>query len=220
MVNIILVGIFSIALAFLPTSILATEYPRDNNVVSIQLSNTCITMLSNNITTTCPTYWELMYLGLDTSLPGTGEFYYDDNEFYKRGASPYKKDVHELYIYDDYHILVDPPNEIASRSKLIIISPTLPVFVPLGGYEKVNNERTLQKDRYVKECLTATITSENWQLLIADTINYMRTGCGQTVYADQFVERDYISSMDRTTSQKFKYDTWLEEAKKKCKIKC
>jgi hypothetical protein len=48
----------------------------------------------------------------------------------------------------------------------------------------------------------------------------MRTGCGQTVYADQFVERDYISNMDITTSKKYKYDAWLEEAKKNCKEKC
>lgn len=199
--------------------VLAAPYTVDMNTVSIQLSQTCTTMHKNNITSTCPTYEDLVNLGWDTSLYGTGEFGYNDNGYYERGDSPYH-DVHELYRYDDYHIIIDPPTEISSRSKLIIISPSLPVYIPLGGYDKVNNSRELSKDRYVQQCNTATITSENWEFLISDTIYYLRNGCNHTNFSSDFVEYDYVSSMDRTTSQKYKHDTWLEESLEKCKQKC
>jgi hypothetical protein len=215
--------IFSIALAFLiPNVILssvAAPYTTDMHTVSIQLSQTCTTMHKNNVTTTCPTYETLVGLGWDTSLPGTGEFYYDENGYYQRGDALYH-DVHELYRYDDYHVIIDPPTEISTRSKLIVISPSLPVYVPLGGYDKVDHSRELARDRYVERCNTATITSENWEFLISDTIYYLRNGCNHTNFSSDFVEHDYISSMDRTTSQKYKHDTWLEKVKKECKEKC
>lgn len=215
-----IVGIIcSIALVLIvPISVLAAPLPDDNQTIGIQLSQTCTTMIKNNITTNCPTYEQLVELGWDTSLHGSGEFGYI-NGLYQRGTPQYK-DIHELYRYNDYHILIDPPNEIASRAKLIIINPTLPEYVPLGAYVKEDHVRKLHRDRYVSNCSEATITAENWEFFISDTVYYLRNNCTHTNYDNEVIIRDYVSSMNRETSKQYKHDKWLEESMEKCKEKC
>jgi hypothetical protein len=208
--------VLSIALALMvPIVVYAAPLPSDTQTIGIQLSQTCQTMLKNNVTTTCPSYEDLVNLGWDDSLPGSGEFEYD-NGFYHRGIPMYKN-VHELYRYDDYHILIDPPSSIASRTKIIIINPTLPEYIPLGEYKKEDHQRIVAKDRYVADCKEATITSDNWQFMISDTIYYLRNGCTHTNFEELTVIDDYISTMDRTTSKQYKHDRWIEESIEKCK---
>ena len=208
----------SILVVLVPTAY-AASLPDNTKTIGLQLSQTCRIMVVHNITSNCPSYEDLYDLGWDSSLPGSGEFYYDDTGFYKRGQAAYK-DVHELYRYFDNHILVDPPSEIASRAKLIIISPSLPTYIPPGEYKKEDNSRTLAKDRYVESCKVATITAENWEFLIADTIFYLRSDCTHTVFEHLWTVDDYISSMNIATSAKYKHDKWVEESKIKCKEIC
>jgi hypothetical protein len=176
-------------------------------------------MIQNNITNNCPTYEDLYYLGLDTSLHGTGEFGFNDG-FFERGLPQYH-DVHELYRYEDSHILIDPPNEIASRSKLIVISASLPEYVPLGEYVKyANHTRVLEKDRYVSNCSQANITSQNWSDLLADTIYYLRNGCTHSVFDTRVIMEDHISKFNREDTRQWKYDQWITESKENCKGLC
>lgn len=208
--------IFSITLVFIIPAAMAIPYPTDTQTISIQLSQSCQAMLKNNVTTTCPSYEDLVKLGWDDSLPGSGEFEYDENNFYHRGT-PIYKNVHELYRYDDYHILIDPPSSVASRTKMIIINPTLPEYIPLGEYVKEDHKRVIAKDRYVSNCKEATITSDNWEFMISDTVYYLRNGCTHTNFDEITVIEDYISSMDRTTSKQYKHNKWVEESIEKCK---
>ena len=216
-----LVLLFSLALLLIVSidTTYAIPYPTQTNTIGIQLSQTCFTMVKHNVTSDCPTYRDLVDLGWDDSLPGSGEFFVDDFGMYRRGPAEYTS-VHELYRYDDYHIIIDPPTEIATRTNLIIISPSLPIFVPLGGYEKVLNQRILQQDRYVDDCQEATITAANWRELISDTVYFLRNNCTHTNYPTEVIVTDYASSMDITTSAKYKHEKWLAESKEKCKGIC
>lgn len=198
---------------------LAIPYPDNTNIVGIQLSQTCRTMHENNVTTNCPSYEDLLALGWEDSIAGSGEFYYDDKGFYKRGPPEYRN-IHELYRYHDNKILIDPPTEIATRTKLIIINPSLPVYVPLGEYVKEDNKRILAKDRYVENCDVATITSENWQFLISDTIYYLRSDCTKTAFETYYTVEDYVSTMNKETSKQYKHDKWVKESIEKCKGIC
>jgi len=194
----------------------AAPLPKDNLTIGIQLSRSCITMIQANMTTSCPSYEDLYKLGLDDSIYGTGDFEFDENGYFHRGPSQYKN-VHELYRYDDYHIILDPPALIASRAKIIIINPDLPVYIPIGEYVKVNHQRVLAHDRYVEDCHTATITSKNWSDLLADTVFYLRNGCTKTVFDTREIIQDHITEMDFTTSAKYKHDMWVKESIEKCK---
>lgn len=211
-------SLLSIALALMVSisPIYAAPLPKDNLTIGIQLSRSCQTMIQANITSTCPSYAELYELGLDDSLPGTGDFQYDDNGYFHRGPQQYKK-VHELYRYDDYHIILDPPAEIAARTKLIIINPDLPVYIPIGEYVKENHQRVLAYDRYVEGCHMATITSKNWSDLLADTIYYLRNNCTHTVFDTRTIIEDHITTFDITTSAKYKHDKWVKESIENCK---
>lgn len=209
--------VLSIIIALVIPSSFAIPYPDNTKTVSIQLSQSCIAMIKANITTTCPSYEQLYLLGLDDSLPGTGDFGYNKEGYFERGPSQYH-DVHELYRFYDNHVIVDPPAGVATRSNLIVIAPDIPPYVPLGEYEKVDHKRVLEKDRYVDpQCEYATITSKNWSDLLADTIYYLRNDCTHTVFDTRMIIEDHISSMDFTTSQKYKHDKWVAESIENCK---
>jgi hypothetical protein len=195
------------------------------NLVSIYLDNTCITMLKANMTGHyCPSYWDLTFqTGWDQSIKGSGTFaWQEDGLFFHRGSPEYKN-VHRLYQYEEFRTLIDPPASIVERSKNIVIANKLPEYIPKGEYVKEGNHRVVGLDRYVDEsCEYAIISGELWQLLIADTIYYMRNDCNDdyTNFSDTYLQEDKVSTMDRTTSYAYKYNEWLERAKEQCKEKC
>ena len=88
-------------------------------LIGVKLSQSCTTMIKNNITNNCPTYEELAQL--DTSNTRfSGEFGYEDG-WYHRLDSPFKNGF-ESYKYDPtIRIIVDPPSNHQSRIKMITI---------------------------------------------------------------------------------------------------
>ena len=190
-----------------------------SQTIGIITSLACQTMAQQNVSSTCPSYQELMETGLDTSLPGTGEFGWNDMGWYIRGIPQYKK-VYNLYQFNDYHIIIDPPFEMAQRIKMITISTDVPVYKLAGEMKKENDIRILHQYRYVKDCYEAIITSDNWMELLADTIYYLRSDCRSTVFQTTLWIEDHQTEMNIETSAKFKHDKWVKESKEKCKEIC
>jgi hypothetical protein len=183
--------------------------------IGIKLGNTCITMIKNNITTTCPTYAGLLALNLDSSKKESGIFSFF-NGYYHRG-SPLLKNDDKLYDLNSYNIIIDPSSVMTKRIKTITIQPSLNNFLLDDGSIKINNTRIIHKDRYVDNCSHATISAVTWINTLSDTVNYLRSGCVGTLLnsVDNFTDSTTVT--DITTSAKWKHDQWIKEAKEKYK---
>lgn len=171
--------------------------------IGIVLSPTCLTMIKNNITTTCPTYEELYHL--DSSIQNiSGEFGFEDG-FFQR-LNPELINSWRWYDFDNnIRIFLDPPSGMESRMKMIEIQPNLKTFdiggkkIQLQKFEdkeieitnifnktstitiKVETQkegRILYHDRYIDDyCKRAIINADKWAELLSDTILHMQQNC-------------------------------------------
>lgn len=214
-------------------------------MIGIKLSKACTTMLMNNFTTNCPNYQQLEIL--DTSDKSiTGDFGWEDG-FYKRLPSRYVNSQNWYAQYDFPIVVVDPPNNMeiptitiennfdnyymedvepygyeieiitikfangTSYEKAIGNNPIKPIF----------NSRTIYHDRYVDECQKATINADKWELLLADTINYLRNRCDPS--STSFIEKEIIpfnsTSIDVRTSPNWMDIKYWESISNHCIFK-
>ena len=185
--------------------------------VGINLSNTCILMLQNNLTSYCPDYRMILDLKLDSSHKYSGAFNYTDGYYHRE--KPYVKNDYTLYDFHQANLIVDPSQNVAARIKMITITSNFNQYLLEGDIVKENNTRIIHKDRYVLNCNEAIINADSWLETIADTIQYLRRGCTGTLLNTVDVIHDNVTKQDRTTSAKYKHDQWLAEAKKKYKLK-
>ena len=215
-------------------------------LIGIELSNTCITMIKNNFTTTCPTYEELSQL--DTSIEEySGEFIVTDG-FYHRDESQYKNSWKRYESDPTIRIIVDPPAGMNERIKMIILKPnfdtyTLPdkkvqhsefeyitqtVFDNFTKQEKavqVLNQtqqfgRVMYHDRYVDDnCKDSTINADIWKTIIPDTIHYLRTDCTITSFVHEEIIHPNVTKMDITNSTDYQHKAWIERVKEHCIFK-
>lgn len=187
--------------------------------LGITLSKTCIIMITNNFTTTCPSYQDLLVL--DNSIyEFSGEFVTDKNGFFHRGDPPVGNSW-RLYDFDDTpRMFVDPPVGMTTRVKLITIVPNFDNFFILGDnvqhqtFEMVEKTititygdqikektfmirnqtqewgRIIYHDRYVENCDSAYINAEDWKFILVDTINYIRNGCDPAF--TEFINKEII----------------------------
>ena len=218
--------------------------------IGVTLSSSCITMIKNNITTTCPSYKELY--SLDSSNQNvSGTFGYKDN-FFQR-LEPNMKNSWRWYDSDNIiRLFVDPPSQMQSRMKMIEITPNLDTYTMIGKkyqhgefeYEddteiitahsnqtkiihiKVSTQesgRILYHDRYIDNyCKTGMINSDNWKMLLPDTIHHMRQNCIEGSTSLDNVE--FIPVIDtefnRLESPSWQELQWFEESKIKCNTLC
>ena len=184
-------------------------------LIGVKLSQSCTTMIKNNITNNCPTYEELAQL--DTSNTRfSGEFGYEDG-WYHRLDSPFKNGF-ESYKYDPtIRIIVDPPSNHQSRIKMITIENNFGTFIEAPEDNKVyDNTVTVHERRDVKGCRTAQISTDGWEELLPDTLYYLRNGCTSTNFDNKVVTvRDdtYWNPLD---SAGWHYRNWLESVKLLC----
>ena len=184
-------------------------------LVGVKLSQNCIVMIKNNITSNCPTYEELSQL--DTSnTEMSGEFGWSDG-WYHRHPSKFK-DGYRWYDWDnEIRILVDPPSDHQHRIKMITIENNFDKYVLAPSDNKLrNNTITLHHDRSVKDCRTAQITTDDWESLLPDTIHYLRTDCTVTNFDEKIVNVRDDTPWDYEDCQWCKYRTWLETAMLRC----
>ncbi len=217
--------------------------------LGINLSNSCIIMIKNNFTTPCPTYNDLLIL--DNSLPEfSGNFIRDNDGFFHR-EDPNYINSWRMYDFDSTpRMFVDPPSGMNSRVKLITIVPNFDNFFIKGDktqlqqFEMINvtqagnsttkainysyqNQtqdfgRIIYHDRYVDNCRTAVIDAEDWELILVDTINYLRNGCLPefTEFDNKEIIIDELTEIDITTSPNYQAKWKLEADMERCKVKC
>lgn len=188
------------------------------NIVGISLSKTCIKQIQLNTTVTCPTYEQLIKLGYDQSSTRSGKF------IIKQGIlqREYTKVRNEAIYYLDIQnaTIVDPSYLLSLKIKTIIIEPSLKSYLLPSDMVKLNNTRLVHKERYINsQCTIATISSNNWQTILPDTIHYLRQNCSGELLNTLDKIIDDTTKTDITTSQKYKEDHFKQETKIKYKNK-
>ena len=192
--------------------------------IGIKLSNSCIVMIQNNITTTCPTYEELYQLDSSNQII-SGTFGYEDNFFHR--LEPTSQNNWRWYTFDNtLRLFVDPSSQMQSRMKIIEIIPNFDVYIDTNKTKITKNqtqERIIYHDRYIDDyCKTSTINSDKWKIILPDTINHMRQNCtpGTTFFNGTEFIPIIQSEYNRLESPNWQALQWFEESKVKCKELC
>jgi hypothetical protein len=190
--------------------------------LGISLSNTCLTMLKNNVSSNCPTYEEILTLYPDTSNRMiSGDFDYSEG-ILQRQNSKYN-DHFQFYRYDNVPTRwIDPPADVIEKIPMIrITSSDFTYKIP--SQVITNNTLLIGQSRYISNnCDEAIITADNWLFLLGDTVQYMDHKCDPafTNFDEIKIKTWEKTKHDITTSYKYKLDTWIKESLKKCKNKC
>lgn len=190
----------------------------DAKLIGIELGANCIAMAKLNMTS-CPTYEDLY--SLDTSITSvSGKFSYHDG-FFHREKTGYQ-DSFRAYDNDDkIRILVDPPQNEGIRIKMITIEPNLGMYTDKGFTTKITDgKRVMGNERIIKNCYTATITADNWKMLLPDTIFTFRNGCESAEIEDTLEFDMPKTEIDIWSSPNVQYAEWLLKIKQTCKVKC
>jgi len=202
--------------------IAAKSYTRPVRIMDfgIAISNTCITMHKNNVTTDCPTYEAILSLFPDTSNHDvSGKFIYKDNML-QRQNPPYTKS-YSWYEFNTQNtiLFVDPDTQTQKEIGMITIHSQLPYYRIADMSGKVeDNKRYLGTGRYIEECRNAAIDGKNWVFLLGDTINYLRHNCEAafTQFNSTIEFNKQLVDHDITISNKWLHDTFIEWVKENC----
>jgi len=186
--------------------------------IGIQLSTTCITMIKNNLKTNCPTYEEILLLFPDNSNRKiSGDFVVKDG-FLQRDFTPYLNQL-DLYRYETKLLMfIDPPSDILEHIKLIVIESSITEY-KIVGQTITNNTLLIGTGRSENsDCSEVKITASDWQLLLGDTVYYVKHNCNKafTNY-DPITKKTWTRTIhDITTSYKYQFDLWLKNAIEEC----
>ena len=213
----ILLSIVALAILFIPQTDAATPQ------YGIALSRTCLSMISNGISSDCPTYQEINTLFPDTTNPDiAGKFKIIDG-LYQRDTPPVKNPWRFYYYSIEPVLWVDPPSDARSRLIMITIESSLPEYKTGDESKKMDDYSiSFQKDRWVDDkCHEAKVTAKTWVYLTGDTLNYLKHSCDKAFTSfDGTVKMEFLKSyQDISTSYKYKHDLWIKENLIKCKIK-
>lgn len=190
--------------------------------IGVTLASSCITLIQNNITTTCPTYEDLVHL--DSSIQRvSGEFTIID-DFFQRLNSNYEESWRWYDFDNNLRVFIDPPNGMAERIKMIEIRNNFGIYEVDILNNVLNNPRSLvyYKDRSIDNCENAVISSDKWQLLLNDTIKYLQSNCedGMTQFNSTEIIPLPRTEIDITTSPQWQYEQWVKQALIDCKQRC
>ena len=198
----------------------------DSGSYGIVLSQGCRTNLKNNLTTTCPTYQEIMLLFPDTADKKILGDFGMKNGIYQRLASNYKNaegyynSVSEL---DKGLMIIDPPSKLWNRLNIIEIRPNLDEFkLPKNqSYNATEHSLTLGFGRFIDSCRLAYVDSENWIFLVGDSINLINNKCDPAFTQFNGTKTTYFQKVvhDITTSYKWKLEQWIKQAVERCSTK-
>lgn len=181
-------------------------------LIGIDISKAC------ELSEKCVNYSELIYLDSSNKIV-SGDFIKKDGDI-RRDKSPMQESWRWYDTDDKLRIIVDPPNGMNDKIKMVTITNNLGVYFMPDDMVLSNNTRTWNENRYVDNCSTAIIDSTNWLELLPDTINYLRTGCIITDFNSTRSEIIPLTEYDPRTSPNWLFTQWQNESKIKCKSLC
>lgn len=189
----------------------------------IDLSRTCLAMISNSIESDCPTYEQINTLFPDTTNPNVAGGFKIIDGIYQREQPPMLNPWRYYYYAAEPVIWVDPPSDAKSRLIMITIESSLPEYKTGDESNKMDDYTvSFQKDRWVSEkCKEAKITAKTWVYLTGDTLNYMKNNCSKNFTSfDGTVTLEFAKSyQDISTSFKYIHDKWVKESLINCKVR-
>lgn len=190
--------------------------------VGITLSQTCLTMIKNNMTTDCPSYDIINAVFPDTSNQEiSGKFVYKDG-LWQRDNSNFSQH-YNWYSYSGPVLWIDPPGDIVGRIATITIETQIPEYKVQQSKKLINNTMTVGHSRYVDDkCYRASVTAQDWLLITGDTLRYMQNDCSSDFTNFEHLESKYFEYAyhDITTTYKYQLDSWIAQTKIKCKGLC
>ncbi len=184
------------------------------NIISVELSKTCLKFAKMNLSSNCLDYSDLVKF--DTTNQRYSGKFVDEKGFFHREKPKIKN--HEIVYRDSVTpvICVDCPG-LSSYFRTIVIEPD-------GFVYKLDSDKTIYKntryeyhDRYVKDCTVARVSSN--MTIVADTINYLVSGCTETAINEKVVIVKPYSKLSYDGLW-YKHLKYLEEAKKLKGINC
>jgi len=188
----------------------------DAKLIGVNLSNSCIS--SGMMGGLCPTYEDLLSLDSSNQEISGGFSMYDG--YFHREKSQFVDSFRFYDTEDTIRIILDPHQELSSRIKMITIENKFGFFTDAYDKKLEDGLRTMKKDRIINDCYTANISSENWRLLLPDTIFAFRNGCSNMEIDDTVKFNMPYTKLDKSSFTQIKYQEWLKEAKLNCKVKC
>lgn len=193
--------------------------------IGIKLSDVCVMMIQNNMSSPCPTYDTIMGLYSDTSdKKMSGSFEWIDGMVQRNNKHIYKH--YEFYRQDNKVVnWIDPPSDTMTRIKLIEIRHMLPDYKIANSSKMILDNSTgtfyrfMGTERYVSEnCMYAVISADNWIYKLADTINYLHSGCDSNSTKIQSIKQiaKQKTEFDISTSRDYQHKKWIEQIKLNC----
>ena len=182
-------------------------------------------MQAANVSSKCPTYYEINQVFPDNSNPKiSGKLDFNDKGIFERQGTV----VHFHYRYYDQFdknvFWVDPPADVITRkTKYIEIAPNNFDYVIKSQQVLTNTSYAIGQNRYVdSRCQFAIITADNWVWLLGDTLQYLLSNCdrSKTNFNETKIIKWQATYHDITTSAKWKLEQWQKKAKELCSTKC
>ncbi len=215
------VAVFLMTIMLLLPATTAHAATIGSHSVGLVLSKTCLTMIHANITSTCPTYEDLIELD-NSDQNWSGSFIYDERGNLYR-SNPNLENSWRLYDHDnEWRVFVDPPQGMHDRIKIITLQPNFDTYFHRSDAQVENYTRVVYHDRYVDtKCWQSTVNADKWTELVADTIFFMREDCDpeKTSYVTKELIPIELMEHDISTSQKWIDEKRLEYIKEFCIFK-
>lgn len=216
--------------------------------IGIVNSKVCITMNQAGINSTCPTYKDLIILDssiteisgkfttddngyfhrAQSSTPYSYKYYYNDDQL-RIFIDPPAEMINRIKLIEirpNFDTYLDKANPVQKQEFGFydyIVNKTIG-NVTQSETIQVRNQtqefgRIIYHDRYANAgCTLIIINADKLQMLIADTINYVRNNCDDkhTHFTTQEIIPINATAQDITSTQKYKDDQRLKFIKEHC----
>lgn len=190
--------------------------------VGIIIEKSCL------ISTNCLDYSDIVSLD-NTDPKYMGGFVEKNGDVYRNSNSKHNN-YRWLEFQKNFTIIVDPPLKFHNQIPMITIVSKLDEY-HLPGQDKIieykqtpdakatEKIRSYSHTRYVgTTCYNAIITAKNYQVVLPDTINYLRMGCdpNHTKINSITLEKTTLIKHDIAMSSKAKLDKFYAKVLKEC----
>lgn len=171
-------------------------------------------------------------ISYDNSTKYYGGFVESGNDI-RRHTIPQHDNLGPIQFSKRFYVIVDPPSQIQNRLPFITIVSNLDSFHTQSQmktsefkYTKEEKARSViissNTMRWVDDsCREAKIAWNNWQVLLPDTIQYLKSGCDPKITKINTItnQTKILTKHDITTSAKYKLESFYGKVKGNCSQK-